>query len=173
MPGRYDTKTRNHLYNTGPLMALKLPGGAIILTVGTNSSESYLHRFLTDPGLQVDTVDLTNGCYNFDRVFFETGKATLTAESLGQLQNVAALLRAFPRTRVKLGGYTNDTGEYRANKQLREARAHAAWTGLVNMGIGSDRIYTRSYGPSFSIASNATEEGRAQNRRLSIKVLQK
>ncbi len=64
-------------------MALKLPGGAVILAVGTNSSESCLHRFLTDPGLQVDAVDLANGCYNFDKVFFETDKATLTAESLG------------------------------------------------------------------------------------------
>ena len=173
MPGRYDTKTGNHLYNTGPLMALKLPGGAVILAVGTNSTEGYLHRFLTDPSLQVDTVDLTNGWYNFDKVFFETGKATLTTESLSQLRNVAALLRAFPRARVKLGGYTDDTGEYRANKQLSEARAHAAWTSLVDMGIGSDRIDTRGYGPSFSIASNSTEEGRAQNRRLSIKVLQK
>ena len=173
VPGRYDARTGNYLYNTGPLTALKLPDGAVVLAVGTNSTESYLHRFLTDPGLQVDTVDLTNGWYNFDKVFFETGKAALTAGSLGQLRNIAARLRAFPRARVKIGGYTDDTGEYRTNKQLSETRARTAWTSLVDMGISPGRIDTRGYGPSFSIASNATEEGRAQNRRISIKVLQK
>ena len=174
VPGRYDARTGNYLYNTGPFTVLKLPDGAVVLAVGTNSTESYPHRFLTDPSLQVDTVDLTNGWYNFDRVFFfKTGKATLTAGSLGQLRNIAARLRAFPRARVKIGGYTDDTGEYRTNKQLSETRARTAWTSLVDMGISPDRIDTRGYGPSFSIASNATEEGRAQNRRISIKVLQK
>ena len=174
VPGRYDARTGNYLYNTGPFTVLKLPDGAVVLAVGTNSPESYPHRFLTDPSLQVDTVDLTNGWYNFDRVFFfKTGKATLTAGSLGQLRNIAARLRAFPRARVKIGGYTDDTGEYRTNKQLSETRARTAWTSLVDMGISPDRIDTRGYGPSFSIASNATEEGRAQNRRISIKVLQK
>ncbi len=173
VPGRFDAQSGNYLYDTGLATTLKLPGGATLTGVGLNSTESYLFRFLSDPKARVDSVDLTNGWYNFDKVFFETGKATLTPESIGQLRNIAALLRAFPRARIKLGGYTDNTGDYRLNRQLSEARARTAWASLVEMGINPGRIDARGYGSGYAIAPNATEEGRAQNRRLSIKVLQK
>ncbi|GAA3957940.1 hypothetical protein GCM10022407_01620 [Hymenobacter antarcticus] len=173
VPGRYDAKTGNYLYDTGQPTTLKLPGGAVIAGVGTNSTESYLHRFLDNAAVQVDTVDLTRGWFNFDRVFFNAGKATLTAESVSQLRNVAALLRAYPRARVKLGGYTDSTGTYKVNKLLSDARARTAWASLVEMGISPSRVDAHGYGPRYSIAPNTSEEGRAQNRRLSVKVLQK
>ena len=173
VPGHYDAKTGNYLYETGQPTTLKLPGGAVISGVGTNSTESYLHRFLNNPAVQVDTVDLTRGWFNFDRVFFDAGKATLTAESVSQLRNVATLLRAFPKARIKLGGYTDSTGTYKVNKQLSDARARTAWASLVEMGVSPSRVDARGYGPRYSIAPNTNEEGRAQNRRLSVKVLQK
>ncbi|MBH8570382.1 OmpA family protein [Microvirga sp. STS02] len=173
VPGHFDVKTGNYLYETGQPTSLKLPGGGSIANVGTNSTESYLFRFLSDPQVQVDTVDLTRGWYNFDRVYFEAGKATLTPESVSQLRNIATLLRAYPKARLKLGGYTDDTGTYKINKALSEARARTAWASLVEMGVSPSRLDARGYGPNYSIASNATEEGRAQNRRLSVKVVQK
>ena len=173
VPGHYDVPTGNYVYDTGALTNLKLPGGGTIAAVGVNSTESNLYRFLTNPQVQVDTVDLTRGWYNFDRVYFEAGKATLTAESVRQLRNVAVLLRAYPQTRVKLGGYTDSTGTYKVNKLLSEARARTAWASLVEMGISPARVEARGYGPRYAIAPNTTDEGRAQNRRLSVKVLQK
>ncbi|GAB3878284.1 hypothetical protein GCM10028824_39890 [Hymenobacter segetis] len=173
VPGHFDAKTGNYLYETGQPTTLKLPGGATVTNVGANSTESYLFRFLSDPQVQVDSVDLTRGWYNFDRVYFEAGKATLTPESVSQLRNIATLLRAYPNARVKLGGYTDDTGTYKVNKALSEARARTAWASLVEMGVSPSRLDARGYGPNYSIASNATEEGRAMNRRLSVKVLQK
>lgn len=173
VPGHYDTKTGNYVYDTGATTTLKLANGGAIAGVGISSTESNLHRFLSDQQVQVDTVDLTRGWYNFDRVYFEAGKATLTAASLNQLRNVAALLRAYPTARIKLGGYTDDTGTYKVNKALSEARARTAWASLIEMGISPSRVDARGYGPNYSIASNATEEGRAMNRRLSVKVVQK
>lgn len=173
VPGHYDAKTGNYVYDTGATTTFKLSNGGAVAGVGVNSTESNLYRFLSDPQMQVDTVDLTRGWYNFDRVYFEAGKATLTAESLRQLRNVAALLRAYPTARIKLGGYTDDTGTYKVNKALSEARARTAWASLVEMGVSASRMDARGYGPNYSIASNATEEGRAMNRRLSIKVVQK
>ncbi|MGY3088517.1 outer membrane protein OmpA-like peptidoglycan-associated protein [Hymenobacter sp. UYAg731] len=173
VPGHFDAKTGNYYYETGQPTTLKLPGGGAIANVGANSTESYLFRFLSDPQVRVDSVDLTRGWYNFDRVYFEAGKATLTPESVSQLRNIATLLRAYPKTRIKLGGYTDDTGTYKVNKELSEARARTAWASLVEMGISPSRLDARGYGPNYSISSNATEEGRAQNRRLSVKVLQK
>jgi outer membrane protein OmpA-like peptidoglycan-associated protein len=171
--GHFDAKSGNYIYETGQPTTIKLPSGDVIKEVGINSTESHLYRFLNDPQAQIDTVDLTKGWYNFDRVFFNPGKATLTAESISQLRNVATLLRAFPKSRVKLGGYTDSTGTYKVNKQLSDARARTAWASLVEMGISPSRIEARGYGPRYSIAPNATEEGRAMNRRLSVKVLMK
>jgi outer membrane protein OmpA-like peptidoglycan-associated protein len=173
VPGHYDAKTGNYVYDTGATTTLRLANGGAIAGVGANSTESNLYHFLSDPQLQVDTVDLTRGWYNFDRVYFEAGKATLTAASLSQLRNVATLLRAYPNARIKLGGYTDDTGTYKVNKALSEARARTAWASLVEMGVSPSRVDARGYGPNYSIASNATPEGRAMNRRLSVKVLQK
>lgn len=173
VPGHYDAKSGNYVYETGAITTLNLANGGAIKGVGINSTESNLYRFLSDPQIQVDTVDLTRGWYNFDRVYFEAGKATLTAASLNQLRNVATLLRAYPTARVKLGGYTDDTGTYKVNKALSEARARTAWASLVEMGISPSRVDARGYGPNYSIAANATEEGRAMNRRLSVKVVQK
>ena len=150
-----------------------MPSGTSIANVGVNSTESLLHRFLSDPAKQVDTLDLSHGWYNFDRVFFETGKATLTPESISQLRNVVTLMRAYPSARVKIGGYTDSTGTYKVNKMLSEARARTAWASLVEMGISPARIDARGYGPRYGIAPNGTEEGRAMNRRLSVKVLAK
>ncbi|GAA4038204.1 hypothetical protein GCM10022409_24550 [Hymenobacter glaciei] len=173
VPGHYDVKSGNYLYDTGAPTTLKLPGGASIAGVGVNSTESLLHRFLSDPTKHVDTLDLSRGWYNFDRVFFETGKATLTPESMSQLRNVVTLMRAYPSARVKIGGYTDSTGTYKVNKMLSEARARTAWASLVEMGISPSRIDARGYGPRYGIAPNTTEEGRAMNRRLSVKVLVK
>ncbi|MDQ2793721.1 MAG: OmpA family protein, partial [Bacteroidota bacterium] len=154
VPGHYDTKSGNYLYDTGTATTLKLPGGASIANVGANSTESLLHRFLSDPAKQVDTLDLSRGWYNFDRVFFETGKATLTPESMGQLRNVVTLLRAYPTARVKIGGYTDSTGTYKVNKMLSEARARTAWASMVEMGISPARLDARGYGPRYGIAPN-------------------
>ena len=173
VPGRYDAKSGNYIYDTGKTTTLKLTGGRVVTGVGSNSTESYLYHFLADPQVQVDTVDLTKGWYNFDRVYFEAGKANLTHESIGQLRNVATILQAYPKARIKLGGYTDSTGTYNVNKQLSEARARTAWVSLVEMGISPSRIDARGYGRNYAIAANDSEEGRAKNRRLSVKVLEK
>jgi outer membrane protein OmpA-like peptidoglycan-associated protein len=173
VPGHFDAKSGNYIYHTGASTTLKLANGATLAGVGVNSTESYLHRFLADPAAKVDTMDLTNGWYNFDRVFFTPGKATLTPESMGQLRNIATILKAYPNARVKLGGYTDSTGTYQVNRQLSEARARTAWASLVDMGISPSRIEARGYGPRYSISANNSEAGRAMNRRLSVKVLQK
>ena len=82
-------------------------------------------------------------------------------------------MRSYPKARIKLGGYTDSTGTYKVNKLLSDARARTTWASLVEMGISSSRVDAHGYGPRYAIASNTNEEGRAQNRRLSVKVLQK
>ncbi|MBD2715072.1 OmpA family protein [Microvirga sp. STR05] len=171
--GHYDAKSGNYIYDTGALTTLQLPNGHKLAGVGTNSTESFLYKFVADPKAQVDTVNLSAGWMSFDRVYFEVGKATLTKGSMPQLQNIAALMKAYPNIRLKIGGYTDSTGTYKMNRQLSEARARTAWTALVEMGVSPARLDARGYGSNYPVASNQTEVGRAMNRRLSVKVLQK
>ncbi len=173
VPGHFDAKTGDYIYETGQPTTLQLADGNAVAGVGLHSTESNLYRFITDPQMQIDTVDLTRGWYSFDRVYFDAGQATLTHESVAQLRNIAAILKAYPRARIKLSGYTDASGDFKINKALSEDRAHAAWYSLVGMGISPARIDARGYGPRYSIATNTTEEGRAMNRRLSVKVVEK
>jgi K(+)-stimulated pyrophosphate-energized sodium pump len=111
--------------------------------------------------------------FDFDRLLFETGKATLKPESQEQLKNVSEILKAFPAVNIKLGGYTDNTGDANANLKLSGDRAKAVEGELVGMGIATERIDSEGYGDQYPVADNTTEEGRAKNRRISIRVTKK
>jgi OOP family OmpA-OmpF porin len=170
--GHYDPATDTYIYNTGQPLVLTLPDGSR-QRVGANSTEYRLYHFLADPTELVDPLNPLAGCLNVDRVYFPPGKATLTAESQQQLQNLAAILKAFPQARIKLGGHTDNVGDDRQNQQLSQQRARAAMYALSALGVPKSRLLTESYGAKALVASNAAPVGRALNRRLSLQVISK
>ncbi|RTQ44945.1 OmpA family protein [Hymenobacter gummosus] len=172
LSGRYDAATENYIYDTGRPVRLTLLDGST-QTVGVNSTENKLYNFLADAAVQVDPVNRTKGWINFDRVYFDPKKATLTDESMAQLRNVASILKSFPAAHVKIGGYTDSTGYFKDNLRLSEQRATAAMAALVDMGIAANRVEAKGYGPKHNVASNETPVGRALNRRISVRVTQK
>jgi K(+)-stimulated pyrophosphate-energized sodium pump len=111
--------------------------------------------------------------FDFDRLLFETGKATLKPESAAQLANVAAILKAFPKVAAKVGGYTDNVGNASSNMKLSADRAKTVAGELVKLGIAADRLTSQGYGDKYPIADNDTPEGRAQNRRISLQVTAK
>lgn len=111
--------------------------------------------------------------FDFDRLLFETGKSTLKPESQEQLKNVSEILKAFPAVNIKLGGYTDNTGDANANLKLSADRASAVEAELVKMGIDTNRIDAEGYGDQYPVGDNSTEEGREKNRRISIRVTKK
>lgn len=111
--------------------------------------------------------------FDFDRLTFETGSANLDAASNDQLKNVADILKSFPAVAIKLGGYTDNTGNADSNLRLSADRAKSVMQSLVGMGVESSRIESEGYGDQYPVASNDTEEGRTQNRRISIRVAKK
>ncbi|AII51402.1 OmpA family protein [Hymenobacter sp. APR13] len=171
-PGRYDDASGNYIYDTGQPIILRLADGTT-QKVGANSTENRLFTFLADPAIQVDSVNRTKGWINFDRVYFEPGATTLTDESFMQLRNVASILKTFPTSVVKLGGYTDSTGNPLKNFQLSEERAKTAMLAMAGMGIDMNRIQAKGYGGKYFITPNTTPEGRALNRRISIRVIKK
>ena len=74
---------------------------------------------------------------------------------------------------MRIGGYTDNTGSADANVKLSNDRANNVMAELVRMGISQDRLEAKGYGADHPVADNSTEEGRAQNRRISMLVTQK
>lgn len=153
-------------------VVLKLKNG-LRQVIGASSTESKLYQFLIDPGQEVDPIDPTKGWIGFDRIYFETSKATLTNESLWQLSNVASILKRFPVAKIKIGGYTDSTGNPINNLRLSKARAEAAKSSLVSLGVPADHLTAVGYGALDNITTNKTEEGRSLNRRVSLQVTEK
>ncbi len=152
----------------GAFTGLKLPDG-VELKVPEFGIESKLTAFIEDPGKPADKTTW----FDFDRLLFDTGKATLQPASQEQLQNVAAILKAFPKVHARIGGYTDTTGDAAANLALSQDRATNVMNELVKLGVPAGSLDAKGYGPEHSVADNATEEGRAKNRRISIRVTEK
>ncbi|HEY6823091.1 MAG TPA: OmpA family protein, partial [Steroidobacteraceae bacterium] len=151
----------------GDMMKVKLPDGSV-LNVPELGVEARLVRFLSDSAPASDS-----SWFDFDRLLFNTGKATLHGASLEQLANVAAILKAYPQVRIRIGGYTDNTGDAAANLRLSEERADNVMDELVKLGIDPARMSARGYGAQNPVADNSTEEGRQKNRRISLRVTDK
>lgn len=114
---------------------------------------------------------MKNTWFSFDRLYFETGKSTLTAESQLQLKNIYAILKAYPSVNLKLGGYTDSDGDDVMNQKLSAARANTAKMELQKLGVGAARLTAEGYGESHPICpANDTPECKAQNRRIDVRV---
>ncbi|MBN8860171.1 MAG: OmpA family protein [Sphingobacteriales bacterium] len=111
--------------------------------------------------------------FDFDNLNFETGSATITAASLKQVQNIAAILKAFPKVKIKIGGYTDNTGDSLSNVKLSQERADAVSAKLKEFGHGSQLEAAEGYGPTHFVAPNDTEANKKKNRRISINVREK
>jgi outer membrane protein OmpA-like peptidoglycan-associated protein len=110
------------------------------------------------------TIELRN-------IFFETASFDLLPKSTVELDNLARMLGANKDMRIEVGGHTDNVGNDAANQKLSEQRANAVREFLIAKGIDGTRIVAKGYGETKPIATNETEEGRAQNRRTEVTVL--
>ncbi len=108
-----------------------------------------------------------------DIVNFDTGKATVTADSAEEVKDIAAVMKAYPNTAIKMVGATDNVGDATANKTLSAGRSAAVKAGVVALGIAADRISTDGIGQDSPMASNDTAEGKAQNRRVDVYITKK
>jgi len=134
-----------------------------------NGIEDKLIIFIQDSGKPVDGVLW----FSMDGITFDTDKATLRQESSVQVRNIAEILKAFPKVKIKIGGYTDNTGDANANLTLSTNRANTVKNSLVVMGIDASRVDAKGYGSEHPVASNETPEGRQQNRRIDVNVTAK
>lgn len=106
-----------------------------------------------------------------DVIYFETGKATIKAESFGLLNQVALILRSNSDiTRVEIGGHTDDVGNDAANLKLSQERADSVKAYLIGRGIAEDRLGAVGYGETQPVVKGRTRDARAANRRVEFKI---
>ncbi|HEY3738503.1 MAG TPA: OmpA family protein [Bryobacteraceae bacterium] len=131
--------------------------------------ENRLIDFIEDSSKKVDK----ETWFDFDRLLFDTGNATLQPASQAQLADIAAILKAYPKVKMRIGGYTDNVGDKAANMTLSQARASNVAAELEKLGVDKSRLDSKGYGEDHPVAPNDTDEGRAKNRRISMRVMEK
>lgn len=125
-------------------------------------SDATIEQTTDQNGLQAIKVTFEGG------ILFPTGKYTLNSSAQTDLSNFATSLKQNPLTDVQILGYTDNTGSYAVNETLSGQRANAVLTYLVNSGVAATRLTAKGIPMADYVASNDTEAGRAQNRRVEI-----
>lgn len=113
------------------------------------------------------TVLAANEAVAINNLLFETGSDVIMSSSLPELKRIAMFIATYGY-KVRLAGHTDNVGQPEANKTLSQARAEAVKRQLVEYGCAAESIKAFGYGDLKPVASNETEEGRAQNRRVEI-----
>ena len=155
------------VYNTGNIQEVKLKGGKTI-SLGDQSQLFVMHDYIKNKNQAV--LD-PNSWYTIENLYFETGSSDLKAGSETQLMNLAEILNAYPSLKIKLGGYTDNSGNEETNQKLSNLRAQTAKLKLLEMGIAADRVEAEGYGSQYPVcAANDTDECMAKNRRIDVRV---
>ncbi|MDQ1095459.1 MULTISPECIES: OmpA family protein [Chryseobacterium] len=135
--------------------------------------EDRMIAFLKSGGYKnaKDDAALKDTWYDFDHVNFKLGTSDqLEAGSEGQLQNLVAILKAYPEAKIKIGGYTDKTGNEASNLKLSQARAVFIKDWLSKQGVSSQVIGAEGYGSKFAkVDASASDAERASDRRMSVR----
>ena len=103
-------------------------------------------------------------------VFFESGKTTLKTESFSELDKLIEIMKSNPKMKIEIGGHTDNKSSRALNIKLSEARAKAV-VQYLSKKIDKSRMTFKGYAFDVPVASNDTEDGRAQNRRVEFKII--
>ena len=147
-------------------------GGLTGAAVGhyMDQQEAELRAQLQSTGVSVTRVGNQIILNMPSNITFQTDQATVNPGFQDTLSSVGLVLKKFNKTIVDVYGYTDNTGSEQHNQDLSQRRAVSVATILANQGIDQRRFYIEGKGEGDPIANNATETGRAQNRRVEIQI---
>ncbi|MFK8161626.1 MAG: DUF937 domain-containing protein [Lewinella sp.] len=157
------TETANGLWERA------LPGGVKIEANKEGVEYTLIDFIESDKAVDKET------WFNFDALKFNTAKADLDTDySMRQIDNMVAVLKAYPNVKLKIGGYTDSDGGDAANMSLSQKRADVVKNAIVSKGIAADRLDAEGYGEQHpACPANDTPECKAQNRRIAARVTAK
>jgi outer membrane protein OmpA-like peptidoglycan-associated protein len=135
--------------------------------------EDQMITFLKSDGYKNAANDeaLKDMWYDFDHVNFKSGSGNqLEAGSEGQLQNLVAILKAYPDAKEKIGGYTDKTGNEAVNLKISTERANYIKDWLAKQGVGGQVLGAEGYGSKFAkVDASASDAERASDRKMSVR----
>ena len=106
-----------------------------------------------------------------DNLIFPQGKSVIDPKSFDELDEVAQMMKENSKMVIQLEGHTDNQGSAKANMQLSESRVEAVKKYLVSKGIAKDRVKTKALGGSQPLSNEMTQEARAMNRRVEMRIL--
>jgi OmpA-OmpF porin, OOP family len=106
-----------------------------------------------------------------NNVFFDLDKFDLKPKSIPELEKIIRFMRENPQVRVEISGHTDNSGQPTYNKQLSQKRALSVFHYLTQKGIDKNRLVPIGHGSDKPLASNDSEEGRQQNRRIEFRII--
>ncbi|MEY4835960.1 MAG: OmpA family [Bacteroidota bacterium] len=104
-------------------------------------------------------------------ILFDTAKSSFQKQTYPVLQAIVAILKEYPTAKFALEGHTDSDGKDAANLVLSQTRAAAVRSFLIDNGIAADRLTSEGFGEAKPVATNATKAGKAQNRRVEVKLV--
>lgn len=141
------------------------------------TKEGYRAYRGTISGAMADTLRIElnpvrkNTVFILENLYFDTDKSVIKDISTQSLIDLYQMLRDNPDIRIRITGHTDNVGSSQYNKRLSDGRARAVYDEMVRRGISPSRMTWEGKGESDPIDTNSTEEGRAVNRRVEIKIL--
>ena len=168
--------TVNANANTGDavrkLSEVALPDGTK-LQAYPGGIEDQLVKFIQSDEFKNATPELLKEkWFNFDDLNFKFGTTELAPESKRQLDNVTAILKAFPAVKIKIGGYTDKKGDDAGNLKLSDTRAKAVQAALQKEGVGAQVPEAEGYGEKMAtVDENASDDARKVDRKTSIRLI--
>ena len=149
-----------------------LAGAAIGAVVGGGIGaymDAQQEKLARIPGTSVERVGEDTLLVHFDSdVLFSVNSASLDSDGRSTLEDVAGVLEQYPKTAVVVQGHTDSTGSEEHNQQLSDRRASSVRGYLVSRGVDADRVAAVGMGEDYPVASNDSESGRQENRRVDI-----
>jgi outer membrane protein OmpA-like peptidoglycan-associated protein len=150
-------------------LKVTLPNG-VVIDAYKGGIEDLLVAFLNDANASPGN----DNWFDFSDLNFEFGTAKIIPESRKEVDNIVQILKAFPKAKIKLGGYTDRVGDEAANKKLSQERAEAVAAALKEAGVGAQVTGAEGYGSEFAkFPADAPEEDRIKDRRVSVSVREK
>lgn len=139
-----------------------------------DQKEKKLRQQMAGTGVEVNrNPDGSVGLVMPGNITFDTNKSNIKPNFYSTLNKVAQTLSEDNRSAILVTGYTDNTGNDSINIPLSQARAQSVANYLSGQGVSSARINAQGYGSSNPIASNATAQGREQNRRVEISIYER
>ncbi len=154
------------------LTEVSLPDGTK-LQAYPGGIEDQLIKFIQSDEYKNGTADsLKEKWFSFDDLNFKFGTTELVPESKRQLDNIVAILKAFPDVKLKIGGYTDKKGDDAANLKLSDNRAKAVKAALEKAGVGAQVPEAEGYGEEFAkVPETASDKEREADRKTSVRLL--